>query len=146
MKNNLFFEQFRIYEYLNWIRVKKLSEPQLFVPIIAVERERNRKDSLTNSSRLNNYEVIRSKFESKKLYYHLYHADLNYYHSKSLGLPLFETILLGIACNCKSDSKQLIQYISNRYIRFILPIFLLLPSFAVKTAILKYSEFKASSN
>ena len=84
MKQHLFFEQFRMFEYLNWLRVKKLTAPQLLIPLIASNRKRNRSDSLTRTGRLRHISVIQSKFEARQLYYKLYHEDLQCFHSNAL--------------------------------------------------------------
>ena len=72
MKRFLFFEMFRMYESLNWLRVFKTTSPQLLVPYIVAARERNRADSLTTAARLQDMSVINGKFESQQLYYNLY--------------------------------------------------------------------------
>ena len=110
MKKYLFFEEFRMFEHLNWLRTKKETAPQLLVNELVTQRDRQTADSLTLSSKLQNAAVIKSKFESEQMYYLLYHKDLKIFSPKSFDTKLLYTILLGIACNKKDDCKALINY------------------------------------
>ena len=142
MKRYLFFEEFRMFEHLNWLRVKKETAPQLLSNIIVAERERDRTDSLTTSSRLRNAEVIRSKFESEKMYYSLYHKDLKLYHPKALNFKLIYTILLGVASDKKRDCRALLNYAGKWQIKLIGNLATLLPSSLVQYGIIRYSALK----
>lgn len=142
MKKFLFFEQFRMYEYLNWLRIKKETSPQLLVPLVTTQRERDRSDSLTASGKLKNVSVIKSRFESEKLYYSLYHKDLSRYNPKSLTYKLIETILLGVACDQKRECRSLIHYASKLHIKILGSLVMLLPSSFLKYGIIKYSSLK----
>ncbi len=142
MKKYLFFEEFRMFEHLNWIRVKKETSPQLMVALITTRRERDRTDSLTTSSKLQSMPVIRSKFESEKMFYSMYHKDLTLYNPGSLTFPLVKTILLGVACNQKGNSRSLIKYADKKYIKLLSNLLMLLPSSLIKYGIIKYSTIK----
>jgi glycosyltransferase involved in cell wall biosynthesis len=143
MKRYLFFEQFRMYEYLNWLRIKKETSPQLLIPLTTTRRERNRSDGLTTSSKLKSVSVIKSKFESDKLYYSIYHADLRMYNPASLTYKLIKTILLGVACDEKKECRVLINYASKLHIKIMGYLIMLIPSSLLKYGIIKYSDFKA---
>jgi glycosyltransferase involved in cell wall biosynthesis len=110
MKQYLFFEHFRMYEHLNWLRVKKTTSPQLFVPVIVADRDRDRSDSLTLHMKLKNVSVIRTKFESEKLYYSLYYNDLRLHNPQSLKKQLLHAIMLGTACNQRNDCRSMLKY------------------------------------
>lgn len=142
MKKYMFFEEFRMFEHLNWLRVKKETSPQLLIPIVTTQRERDRSDSLTTSGKLKNVSVIKSRFESEKLFYSLYHKDLNLYNPKSLKYKLVETILLGVACNQRKECRPLIHYANKLHIKILGNIVLLLPSSFLKYGIIKYSALK----
>lgn len=142
MKKFLFFERFRLYEYLNWMRVFKTTSPQLLVPYIAVERERNRADSLTTAARLQNMSVIKGKFESRRLYYTLYHEDLRHFHSKALSKKLLAAVMLGVACNRKKDSYRLLQYGDRLTIKLAGSLILLIPPVLVRRFIMTWSALK----
>jgi glycosyltransferase involved in cell wall biosynthesis len=142
MKNLLFFEKFRMYEYLNWLRVFKTTSPQLLAPYIAAERERNRPDSLTTASRLRDITVIKAKFESKQAYYSLHHKDLLLFHSKALSKNLLAVVLLGVASNRKKDSYQLLQYSDRFVVKLAGSLILLVPPLLVRKFIIAWSTLK----
>jgi glycosyltransferase involved in cell wall biosynthesis len=142
MKKFLFFERFRMYEYLNWLRVFKTTSPQLLVPFIAVERERDRADSLTTAARLQDMSVIKGKFESRRLYYTLYHEDLRHFHSKALAKKLLAAVMLGVACNRKKDSYRLLQYGDRLTIKLAGSLILLIPPVLVRRFIMTWSALK----
>lgn len=142
MKKYLFFEEFRMFEHLNWLRVKKDTAPQLLVPITVALRERDREDSLTLNSRLQSVSVIKSKFESEKMYYSLYHADLSKYNPKSLTFKLIHTMVLGAACHQKAASRSLLNYANKAYIKILGSMIMLIPSSVLQYGIIKYSTMK----
>jgi hypothetical protein len=142
LKKYKFFEEFRMFEFLNWLRVKKESSPQLFVPITTTLCERNRTDSLTSSSKLQNLPAIKTKFESEKMYYSLYHEDLKLYNPGALNFKLIYTILLGIASNKKHDCRSLISYTEKWPMKALGKLVLLLPSSLIQFGIIHYSNLK----
>lgn len=142
MKKYLFFEEFRMYEHLNWLRIKKETSPQLLVPIVVALRERDREDSLTVNSRLQNVSVIKSKFESEKMYYNMYHSDLSKYNPKSLTFQLIHTMVLGAACKQKKASRSLLNYASKAHIKLLGSLLMLIPSSFLQFGIMKYSSMK----
>ena len=142
LKKYMFFEQFRMFEFLNWLRIKKESSPQLLVPLVTTICERNRSDSLTTSSKLLSLPAIRLKFESEQMYYSLYHEDLKRYSPKALNLRLIYTILLGIASNRRRESNSLVKYAFSWHIRTLGNVIMLLPSSLIKFGIIYYSNFK----
>ena len=142
MKKYLFFEEFRMFEHLNWLRIKKETDPQLLVPIVVTVRERDRADSLTLNSRLQSVSVIRTKFESEKMYYSMYHEDLGRYSPKSLKYQLIYTMALGAAVNQKPASRTLLNYANETHIKVIGSLLMLIPSSLLKYGIIKYSTLK----
>jgi glycosyltransferase involved in cell wall biosynthesis len=142
MKKFLFFEQFRRFENLNWLRVYKSTSPQLLVPFVVAERERGRADSLTTSSKLRNISIIDAKFESQKLYYNLYHKDLAKYRSRSLTFQLLEAIMLGVACNKKEESRQMVGYANKLMVKIAGFLIILLPAAVARKGIIGYSAIK----
>jgi glycosyltransferase involved in cell wall biosynthesis len=142
MKKYPFFEEFRMFEHLNWLRTKKETAPQLFVNIVVTDRERQRSDSLTLTSKLQNAEVIKTKFDSENMYYSLYHNDLKRYSPKSFEFKLIYTILLGIASNKRSECKSLINYAGKWPVKALGKIVMLLPGSLVQFGIIRYSNMK----
>ncbi len=143
MKQYLFFEQFRMYEHLNWLRLKKTTSPQQMIPFVVADRERNRADCLTNAMKLRDVSVIKSKFESERIFYSMYYADLREHNPRSLSNQLLEAIALGTACNQKKESRSLVQYAHKFHVRLLSGIILQLPSSFIKYGIIRYSAYKA---
>ncbi len=142
MKRYPFFEQFRTFEHLNWLRVKKTTAPQLLVPLVTANRERDRNDCLTNSMLLRNGHIIRSKFESEKIFYSMYYTDLKKHNPSSLSNQLLQAITLGIACNKKNDSRRLVQYADNAIVKLMANFLLLFPPPVVKELVIRYSALR----
>ena len=142
MRRYLFFEEFRMFEHLNWLRVKRETSPQLLVPLVVTGRNRDRTDSLTTSAKLINEQAIESKFKSQILYYTLYYTDLKKYNPASLTVKLIETILLGVACSQKKEGLMLLQYAGTRLTKIAGHLVLGLPSVLVKHLIVGYSSVK----
>ena len=142
IKKYPFFEEFRLYEHLNWLRVKKETSPQLLVPIVVAQRERDRSDSLTASAKLKNKSVIQSKFEAEKVYYSMYHDDLKKHNPKSLSTSLLHAIALGVACSRKGDCKKIIGYAGNNWVKMAGRLIMLMPSPLLLYGVTKYSAMK----
>lgn len=142
MKKYLFFEQFRMFEYLNWLRISKETAPQLLAPVVVAERETGRSDSLTASARLKSLPAMNAQFESKQLYYAMYGEDLQRYHQRSFRAQLLKVIMLGVACNRKAECRNLIRYANRLHIRLAGSLLLLIPSRIVRKGILTYTVFK----
>ncbi len=142
MKKYLFFEEFRMFEHLNWLRVKKETAPQLLVNIVVAQRERDRTDSLTVNSRLQNADIIKTKFDSENLYYSLYYKDLKLYNPTSLNFKLIYTILLGVASNKKQECRSLIGYAGKWPIKVLGNLAMLLPGSLIQSGIIRYSNMK----
>jgi glycosyltransferase involved in cell wall biosynthesis len=142
MKQYLFFEHFRMYEHLNWLRVKKTTSPQLFVPVIVADRDRDRPDSLTLHTKLKNVSVIRTKFESEKLFYSLYYNDLRLHNPQSLKKQLLHAIVLGTACNQRNDCRSMLKY-GPFPVQVIALVIMCFPSSLLQYSITKYSSLKS---
>ena len=143
MKKYLFFEQFKMFEYLNWFRIKKETSPQILIPLITTKRERDRADSVTVGSTLRSLPAIKAKFEAEKFYYALYHEDLKLHYPRALNINLLMVIVLSVASNQKSDSKCMIGYANKNYIKLLGKLITFLPSSVVRYAVIKYSTSKA---
>ena len=142
MKRFLFFEQFRMHEYVNWLRIKKVSAPQLLVPVVVAERERGRPDSLTRSAKLSDRATIESKFDAQKLYYTLYHDDLKKFKSEALKKKLLSAISLGVACNRKKDGYNLMKLAGGPTVKILGIFILLLPPVILRRVIFYWSALK----
>ena len=143
MKKFLFFEQYRAFEHLNWLRIKKITAPQLIIPVVTTKRERDREDSLGNSFRYHSAAAIRANFEAEKFYYSYYHDDLKIHYPRALNVNLLRTVVLGVASGQKSDSRNLLQYAGKGYVKLIGRLITLLPSSFVRSAVIRRSASKA---
>ena len=144
MKQNMFFEQYRTFEYLSWLRVKRATTPQLLVPIVTTWRERGREDSVTATSKLGSLKAIKANFDAEKFYYGYYHDDLKVYYPKALNVNLLRTIILGVASDEKKDSRGLIKYSNRAYVKVLGGLITLLPVSLVRKLVMSYSASKTT--
>jgi glycosyltransferase involved in cell wall biosynthesis len=111
--NNLMFvEEFRIYESLNWLRVLRQNQKQLYIPSIVIERERDRFDSVTRESMLNNKNSILNNYNYLNQYVNWYRED--FYKLKLSGIlqtHLKKGFLLGLALGETKRNRELIKLI-----------------------------------
>lgn len=142
MKRFLFFERFRMYEYLNWLRVFKDTSPQILVNFVVANRERNRPDCLTNAAKLHDLSMIKNKFDSQHLYYTLYHEDLRNFQSNALSKKLLAVIVLGVACNRRKACYRLLKYGNRMYIKLAGSVILLIPAAMARWFITTWSAIK----
>lgn len=104
-----FFEEFRAYENLNWMRILKTTEPQLVVPEVVTWCDLNRTDNLTKTLFLRNMAAIAVKFQYLQAYLGLYGNDL-YTCAPALYKSKFNhAVLLGIAASKKREVLELID-------------------------------------
>lgn len=143
IKAHPFFEEFRMYEQLNWFRVYKATSPQVILPIVTSEIEVVGKDRLTAAHKLNNAEVIKKKFLSEKKFYDLYHTDLKRYNQKYLSGKLIENTVLGIASNCKKESKEMLLYAEKEYVKWLGKFIHILPPLLLRVMIIRFSNIKS---
>lgn len=101
-KERMFFETFRGFESLNWLRVLKYSSPQYFVNINICIRDRHRGDSMTNSTRLNDYHSIKQMMLFLKKYLDLYNEDLKKVSIQNYSKIVLRMCLLAISCDKNS--------------------------------------------
>ncbi|QIL77331.1 glycosyltransferase family 2 protein [Hymenobacter sp. HDW8] len=130
-----FFEQFRAYENLNWMRVKKVTEPQLVIPEIVTWGDMTRTDNLTKTLNLRSTEAITSKFYYLKKYFELYGADL-YAMAPALYQSKFRhAVLLGIAAAKKDDARAMVESSYGQIKSLYKALIFLTPSAALRTLI-----------
>jgi glycosyltransferase involved in cell wall biosynthesis len=112
-----FLEEFRIYEALNWLRVLRKNEKQIYIPITITTRDRKREDSVTKETQLHNKAAQKNKFDFLEKYLHWYAGDLcKYGMKKKLTDNVRTAILLGIALGEKERNRTIIDtYVQNRF-------------------------------
>ena len=103
-----FFEQFRAYENLNWLRITEATEPQLVVPKLVTWVDVERTDNLTKTLRLKSREAIAGKFAYLQAYFKLYGTALYAIAPARYRAKFHHALLLGVAADLKLQVKALI--------------------------------------
>jgi len=103
-----FDEKLRIYEFLNFLRIFKAGKKQLFSRQIVVTRERNRFDSVTKESLLNNKKAIKNQYLALKETLSLFAGDYLEIHAKDiLHSQIKRVYILGAALEYYQENKRL---------------------------------------
>ena len=143
-----FDEDLRIYEILNFLQIYKEGKNQLFVKEVIVNRERDRSDSVTKESRLNNSDALTKQYIFLMRKLELFEKDyLNYQAEKELTYITQRAFLLGIALE-KTETNRALQKLAKRN-KIKIPIIYKMAeffrmSFVLRQAIFIYSRIKNS--
>jgi len=114
LKKYPFFEEFRLYEGLNFLRFYKDTQKQLIIKETIVGRERKRKDSLTNEGFLFKKNAIENEFKVNKLFKEYFGNDLKNICNENYRSFIKRTIILGIAaCDYISTKHYLNELNEN---------------------------------
>ena len=106
----MFNEEFRIYESLNWLRILRQDQKQLFIPLVISQRERDRKDSVTRESILDNKTSMQNTFNYLCQFVDWYGTDYKRYNiSNILQIQIKKAFFLGLALGETVRNKQLIK-------------------------------------
>lgn len=108
-----FFENVRGMEDLNWFRILKREQRQLFSNIICVKRERGRADTQGLNNRLSTLEGLRSAYEHNASFIQMYFDDFMTLNRKKLGRMFIKTFLIGLALGEYLRNAQLITRMSS---------------------------------
>ncbi len=105
-----FFEGFRAYENLNWFRIFRITEPQLFVNKVFVNRGmvkvgKERSDSASSEYDLTSKSKINNRIRANELLIEMYGEDLVLHNKRYLRrLIIHNTILsMSIGKHCQTD-------------------------------------------
>jgi len=113
----MFIEQFRIYESLNWYRVLRNNQKQLFIPLLITYRERNRVDSVTKESLLDNEKSMQNTYNYLYKFIEWYKEDFeNFNLSELLQKQLKIAIIIGLALGERERNTSLIDLLNQNYI------------------------------
>jgi glycosyltransferase involved in cell wall biosynthesis len=104
-----FFEQFRAYENLNWMRILKETSPQLVIPKTITWVDQDRTDNLTKSLGLRTTAAIEGKFNYMDAYLGMYGADLYALDPAMYRKKFHHALLLGIAAHKKKETLKMID-------------------------------------
>jgi glycosyltransferase involved in cell wall biosynthesis len=112
-----FLEEFRIYESLNWLRVLRANEKQLYVPITITTRDRGRDDSVTKETRLLNTLAQKTQYDFLERHLDWYAGDYEKYGMQhKLNARVNKAVLLGIALGENEKNKKIIDtYVPDGY-------------------------------
>jgi len=103
-----FDEKLRIYEALNFLRIFKAGKKQLFSKKIVVMRERNRFDSATKESLLNNKKAMTNQYLALKETIFLFAEDYLNVHAKDILIGQIKRVyLFGTALGYYRENKCL---------------------------------------
>jgi hypothetical protein len=141
-----FDEELRIYEYINFLKIFREEQKQLYIGKIIAMRERNRSDSVTKTSRLNNLKSLKNQYIAMKEVFDLFADD--YMESgagDSLNSHIKRQYLLGTALGLYEENRHLETY-SQKHGMQIPPAYRILSrlksGFSLKTAIFAFSTIK----
>ncbi|MDR0428342.1 MAG: glycosyltransferase family 2 protein [Dysgonamonadaceae bacterium] len=148
LKKYPFEEHLRIYEGLNFLRIYKVGERQLFKKTILTKRERNRHDSVTKETLLNNKGAMSKQYYSLKQKVALFEDDYIKYHSENKLAEIVKRIfVLGTALGEYNDVSKIVET-ANKYNIKIPFIYRLIYSLKwgafLRKAIFAYSRIKNS--
>jgi len=106
-----FDEKLRIYEILNFLRIFKAGKKQLFTKKIVVERERNRFDSVTKESLLNNKKAMENQYLALKETIALFDEDYLNFHAKDILYNQIKRVyILGTALGYYQENKHMKKF------------------------------------
>jgi glycosyltransferase involved in cell wall biosynthesis len=144
MKKYLFIEEFIAFENLNWLRIFKATEPQLYIPEVTTFVVVRRHDSLTQRLRLINSNIINQTFLANKLFIMLYFDDYNRFNRNYLLKFITKTIILGIASDNYNKLNQIFNLVgmNSYYNKVLFFIKFLHLDIIIKNFIISYSKFK----
>jgi glycosyltransferase involved in cell wall biosynthesis len=103
-----FFEQFRAYENLNWLRILQATEPQLVIPETVTWVDLDRTDNLTKTLKLKTTAAIEGKFTYLRHYFELYGPDLYAFDPQGYQAKFQHALLLGIAAGRKPEARAML--------------------------------------
>jgi glycosyltransferase involved in cell wall biosynthesis len=117
-KENMFLEEFRIYEILNWLRIMRKYSIQLFIPIPVAIIDRNRLDSVTKETILSNEFARKNNYRFIFQYIEWFKSDLEKNKRYDiLQKSLIKGILIGVSLKYFKQNKVLITQLNtfNKY-------------------------------
>ncbi len=114
-----FYENFKASEGLNFLRIHKHTQVQLFVNILVINRDRNRSDSLSNNGFLTNRSNILEKYNYLFFFIKEFDDDLVLLDKHVYYFALFQVLILGVALRKNSNTKNLIKKRHN-FVRALL--------------------------
>ena len=109
-----FFEQIRGFPGINFLRIHRKTQKQLFVNKLVTIRDRNRTDALCLTGFLTNKKSIWEQYVNNNFYFDYFEDDLIKFNKKLLERKAKKNILLGIAINETKKNKAVIQRLEQK--------------------------------
>jgi glycosyltransferase involved in cell wall biosynthesis len=126
LKQNKFFEEFRAFEYLNWLRIARETQPLLAVPTQAVTVKVRKVDSLSvRIYKSSDRNALIESFEARRLFLKLYGYELKSYSVKVFYKKVLLLFLIGLRANLYRNNISLItEYIHSLLLQKLILILL----------------------
>jgi len=112
LKKYPFFEEFRLYELLNFLRFYKETQKQIIINEIIVSRERDRKDALTKEGELFRKGAINNEYRFLKKLLELFGEDYKTIAPKKYLELINKMIFLGLALRKYDEVNKYFKYFS----------------------------------
>ncbi|KAA6302323.1 MAG: 3-glucosyltransferase [Candidatus Ordinivivax streblomastigis] len=143
-----FDEHMRIYEGLNFMRIFKAGKKQLFIKEIVMNRERDRFDSVTKTTYLQNKDASYKQYLFLKEMLSLFEADyLKFQQNDKLAVMVNRIFMLGLALDKYEENKSIKLQAKEKHIKLPL-IFRIMDylhlGFILRNTIYVYSYIKTS--
>lgn len=119
LKTYQFFEEFRAFEGLNWLRVIKVTQPLAIIPIQAVTVNIRNSDSLSRKIYKSvDHHVLLENFKAKSLFLKLYGMDLKRNSSKMFYRNVLLLFITGLRSKQFEQNCTLIsEHLPNKVIQ-----------------------------
>ncbi|MDR0836001.1 MAG: glycosyltransferase, partial [Tannerella sp.] len=141
-----FNEELRIYEYINFLKIFKEEQKQLYIKKVIALRERNRLDSVTKTSQLKNNKALKNQYIALKETFALFADDYLEAGAKdSLNSHIKRQYLLGTALGLYEEDRNLKVFAKKHEIQipFVYKFLSRLKlGFFLKTSIFAFSTIK----
>jgi|GEM_PF-3355191 len=109
-----FFEQIRGFPGINFLRIHRKTQQQLFMNQLVTVRDRNRADALCLTGYLTNKKSIWEQYVNNNFYFDYFEDDLLEFDKKLLEKKVKKNILLGIALNQTKTNRAVINRLKQK--------------------------------
>lgn len=116
-KGNLFSEEFRIYESLNFLRIYRANHKQLYINRTVVSRERNRPDSVSKEYQLDNRRSMENHYRYTQKLLEWFHKDYTTFNIRTIDEEIIKTIIIGLSLGKYSENNKLFAYLQEKNIK-----------------------------
>jgi glycosyltransferase involved in cell wall biosynthesis len=111
-----FFEEIRGFPGINFIRIHRKTQKQLYVNKLITVRDRNRTDALSLTGHLDNKRSIWEQYLNTNYFLDYFEDDLARYDRKCLIRTVNKNLILGIAVDQVEKNKEVIDRLRKKRI------------------------------